>query len=181
MTDAPEKDIFKEQEKVVDTMFNIEFLNNENSVFSRTEGGFIALKKGDDYYERIDCCCAFPHTAPDEFVSVRDKDGKEIGIIKNVSELNETNQALVKEQISRRYFTPVIKKVLSVKEEYGYTYWDTVTDKGCCRFTVAMGGGSTSRITENRVFISDIDGNKFEIPDITKLSAKELKMIDIFL
>ncbi len=39
-----------------------------------------------------------------------------------------------------RYFTPVIQKIHSIKEENGFSYWDTETDRGACRFTVRMGG-----------------------------------------
>lgn len=36
-------------------------------------------------------------------------------------------------------------------------------------------------LSETRILISDIDENRFEIPDVTVLSAKELKMLDLFL
>lgn len=182
MTEQTEiKDILKEQEETVDAMFGINFLNDENAVFRRTDGGFVSLETNGTFYGRIDCYCAFPHTAPYELISVRDSDGKEIGMIENAEKLSGENREAVKEQISRRYFMPVIKRIESVKEEYGYSYWETVTDRGKCRFTVAAGADTVTRIGENRIFVSDIDGNKFEIEDIRRLKPKELKMIDVFL
>lgn len=42
-----------------------------------------------------------------------------------------------------RYFTPVIQKIHSIKEENGFSYWDTETDRGACRFTVRMAAGAS--------------------------------------
>ena len=30
----------------------------------------------------------------------------------------------------------MIIKIRSIRDEYGYSYWDVITDKGTCRFTV---------------------------------------------
>ena len=87
----------------------------------------------------------------------------------------------LEEQLNLRYFTPVITKIINVKDEYGYAYFDVMTDRGECRFTIHMGGSDVVHLTETRIIISDLDEHRFEIPDVTKLSAAERKKIDLFL
>ena len=55
------------------------------------------------------------------------------------------------------------------------------TDRGVCRFTVRMGGGSVYSIGGGRYLINDIDGNRFEIPDLNKLSSREIRELDLFI
>lgn len=71
-------------------------------------------------------------------------------------------------------------KINSVKEEYGYTYWDVETDRGPVRFVVRMGSGTVNRIGGNRYMVNDIDGNRFEIRDLNAFSAAEQKKLDMF-
>ena len=118
------------------------FLNSENAVFTRTEGGFLALKTGEKEYERVGVYLTFPLTNPNEFISIREADekAKEIGIIQSINDLGKDEQEMIREQVRLRYFMPVIRKVMDVKDEYGYAYWHVVTDYGACRFTTHMGG-----------------------------------------
>lgn len=44
-----------------------------------------------------------------------------------------------------------------------------------------MGGGSVYTIGSNRYLVNDLDGNRFEIPDLYALSAKEIKKLDLFI
>ena len=68
-----------------------------------------------------------------------------------------------------------------LKEEYGYTYWSVLTDKGKVKFTSASGSAGAVIQDGNRVIIKDSDENRFEIEDITALSSKEMKKLDLYL
>ena len=51
-----------------------------------------------------------------------DEKDKEIGMIASLDDLPKSTARLLEDELNRRYFAPVIEKVLSVKEEFGYTY-----------------------------------------------------------
>lgn len=180
-----EKEFDLEQmEQECENMLRLRYINRENAVFKKTPGGFLSLCIDGESYDRIGVYLAFPFSDPDKYVSIREKDDKaaEIGIIEDLNkDVDESTAALLKEQIALRYFTPKIKRVHSIKTEYGFAYFDVTTDAGRCRFTIRMNGGAIVSLTDTRVIISDLDGNRFEIPDIMKLSASELKKIDVFL
>jgi len=174
-----EEALRKESEEVME----MRFLTSENAVFSRTEGGFLALKTGDKEYGRVGVYLTFPLTGPEEFISIRESDekAKEIGMIRNLKELKKDEQEMIREQVRLRYFMPVIRKVIDVKDEYGHAYWHVLTDFGVCRFTTHLGGDAVVSLGDARYQITDIDGNRYELPDLYALSVAERKKLDLFI
>ncbi len=179
LQELDEEALKRESEEVL----QMRFLNAENAVFTRTEGGFLALKTGEKEYERVGVYLTFPLTNPNEFISIREADekAKEIGIIQSINDVGKDEQEMIREQVRLRYFMPVIRKVMDVKDEYGYAYWHVVTDYGACRFTTHMGGDAVVNLGEARYQVTDIDGNRYEIPDFYALTVLERKKLDLFI
>ncbi len=176
-------DFAKMEEQSVD-LLQLRFINKENATFQRTEGGFVSLEYEGKRYDRVGVYRTFPFTDPDHYISIREADEKarEIGVILDVwADLSKEEAQMLKEQMDLRYFTPVIQKIIDIKEEYGYAYFHIITEFGECKFTIQMSGGSVVSLSEERILITDLDGNRYEIPDISKLSAAELKKLDLFI
>ena len=177
-----EFDLLKEEEREAEDNLEIRRITKQNAVFFPTPGGFAGLEFEGRRYERVQVYRTFPLTSPDTFISVREADFKarEIGIIENINELDKKTRALLEVQLNRRYFTPKIERIIDIKTEYGYAYFDVVTDRGPCRFTIPM-SGSVARLSETRLIITDIDQNRFEVPDLEKLTSRELRKLDLFI
>lgn len=174
-----EEALKKESEELLE----MRFLTGENAEFTRTPGGFIALKTGDKEYARVGVYLTFPLTNPEEFISIRETDekAKEIGLIESMDKFPGEQQEMLREQIKLRYFMPVITKILDVKDEYGYAYWNVVTTFGACRFTTQMSGDAVIHLSDSRLLVTDIDGNRYEIPDFYQLGVMERKKLDLFI
>lgn len=159
------------------------WLKPEDCIFSRTSGGFVRLDFRGTIYNRIAVHRCFPFSAPDEYISIRDSDesSQEIGLILKLDDWDIETQTMLHEQLELRYFSPKITRIKHVKEEYGYAYWDVGTDRGDCRFVVRMGSGTVIHIGSGRYLVTDVDGNRFEIPDIQALSPQEMKKLDLFI
>lgn len=167
-------------------------LTPENAVFTRSAGNLISLtlKKEDgeeEFFERVILLRAFPMTCPDEFLIVREADGKggdrgkEIGSIRYMSDFDEQTCRLFLEELDRRYFTPEILKISSIKDKFGYLYWDSDTTAGHIVFILNNPFSNVRQLEDGRVFIYDIDGNSFCIPDTSKLDPASLRRIEIYL
>lgn len=181
---ADEEFNLEQMEKETEEMLKLRYINSSNAEFARTEGGFVSLKIGDETYPRIQVYQSFPFTDPYSYISIREPNekAKEIGIIKDLrTDVTKETQEMLQEQLRLRYFTPIITKINNIKDEYGFAYFDVLTDHGACRFTIHMGGSSVVHLTDTRLMITDLDGNRFEIPDVTRFSAAELKKLDLFL
>ena len=132
-------------------------------------------------YDRIFLHRAFPFDFPYAYISVLDGDSKEIGIIQEIDALGEENAAMLRAELDRKYYTPVIRQILSVKDKFGYSYWKVKTDEGELDFTCRDTFSSLLKVGGNRVFVNDIDGNRYEIPDLEGLDRKSFKKIELFL
>ena len=178
-----EENLFENERKSV-------ALTPENAKFKRSGGGLISLdlknEGQDEFFERIVIFRCFPITNPDEFLSVREPDskkmgrGKEIGMIRYMRLFPEDQRKLFLEELDRRYFSPEIIKINSVKDKFGYTYWETETDAGSMTFIMNNPFSNIRSLEDGRIFISDIDGNSFQISDPSKLDANSFKKIEIY-
>ncbi len=162
---------------------DVNYITAENTAFKRTSGGFVSVKIGDEFYPRAEFCRAFPFSAPDLYISVREPDERhrEIGIIENLNSMPEDVRLMITEQINLRYFTPKITRVYSVKDANGITEFDCETDKGRVRFSMRGGSDAVTRLSDTRLIFTDVDGNRFELADVTRLTNKEQKKIDLYI
>ena len=167
----------------------VRYITKDNAVFEKT-GDFIRLRVSlpDDEgnteektYDRIFLHRAFPFDFPYSYISVLDEDSKEIGIIQEADALGKETAQLIRDELDRKYYTPVIRQILSVKDKFGYSYWKVVTDEGQLEFTCRDTFSSLLKIGGTRIFVNDIDGNRYEIPDLETLDRKSFKKIELFL
>ena len=177
-------DLFKHRESIT--------MTPENSWFSLSTGGLISLKiinaeGNEEFFERVVIRRSFPVTAPDEFLSVREPDsrikgrGAEIGMIRNVNIFDKDTVKLINDELEVRYFTPEIKKITSAKEKFGYTYWEAETTAGNASIVLNNPFSNIRVLEDMRIFISDMDGNCFVIPDPSKLDKLSYKYIEIYI
>ncbi len=173
----------EQMEQEVEEMTSLRYLTKDNAVFERTEGGFVSLAYDGKKWERVQVIRLFPFTEPNQFISIRtvEERSKEIGVIEDMKQVSKETRKMLEEQLNLHYFTPVIQKIINIKDEYGYAYFHVMTDRGECRFTINMGSNAVVRLTDTRLLITDLDENRFEIPDVLKLSQKEQRKLDLFL
>ena len=188
--DAPEEgepdaeDLFKHRPSID--------LTPENAWFTPSEGGLISLKiinaEGEEeFFERVVIRRSFPVTAPDEFLSVREPDtrlkgrGAEIGMIRRLSIFDKPTVALINAELNIRYFTPVIKKITSAKEKFGYNYWEAETSAGKVSIVLNNPFSNIRALEDGRIYVFDMDGNCFLIPDPKKLDRQSYRAIEIYI
>ena len=131
--------------------------------------------------ERAFLCRQFPFELQWEFISVMNEDGDELGIIRDVALFGDDARALLETELRRRYYSPIIDRIISIKERYGFSYWKVHTAEGDVSFTLQDTYRSIIRAGATRVIMLDVNGNRFEIPDTAALDRKSYKRIEIYL
>jgi hypothetical protein len=179
----------------------ITYFTQENAKFYTTKNGFVCLNafmppiKKDDLEENTSVSAepvwqdlgrvffhrAFPFDMTEEFISVLDKDGKEYGVIKNLSDFSGEMRDVIENELRRKYYTPEIIKVFSLKERFGYSYWEVETDRGRMSFAIHDTFRNIARISETRIVITDVDGNRYNIQDVTALDRQSYRKIELYL
>lgn len=160
-------------------MPEIIYLTKENASFKQTNGGMLAVQIEDQEHDAVFLHCSFPHTDKSVYISVRTADHKEVGMIKTLEDFSDETKVLLEQHIALRYFAPQITKVINITDEFGYSYWEAETDAGDYRFTVRRGGANVKLVTDEKLMITDVDGNRFIIEDLSKVSEKEFRMIEM--
>ena len=93
----------------------------------------------------------------------------------------ETKQILVTE-LERKYYEPRIKTIVSLKERYGFSYWEVVCEDGRnVKFTMQDTFRNIIRVGEDRAILLDVDGNRFVIESIMALDRKSHKKIELYM
>ena len=155
------------------------WLTPENAVFSAKNG--LLFLKLEDRELRVYLCRQFPFDLPLEYISVLDEHDAEIGMIRNVNIFSEQTEQILCEELRRRYYAPKITSIRSVKEKYGFSYWKATTEAGEISFVLQDTHRSILRVNDERVFFSDVDGNRYEIPALSELDEKSRRRLELYL
>lgn len=165
----------------------LDYLNAKDLEFYTSDTSLLYLRyKGEDM-GRVSIIRMFPFRYEEEYIVIRqenysrhDKEN-EIGILRKVSELDESQGNIVRKELEKRYFIPDIISVSEVKEEFGSATWKTLTTSGERNFTMNDLGTNVRSLGENRVMLTDVYGNRYYIPDITKMDDKTQKVLEIWI
>jgi hypothetical protein len=114
---------------------------------------------------------AFPLSQPHQYLCVRDGADKDVGLIVDPTALDDESRRLVAEELERRYVVPVIRRVIGVKERFGTIEWEVETDRGVGRFTTRNTRESVVNPSPGRYLLTDVESNRYDIPDLAALDA----------
>ncbi len=158
-----------------------EFTPPERCRFYRNARGFLALEIDGNDHKRVQLTRAMPVTAPAQYITVTDMENKEVAVLEDLAALTEAQRALIEEELGVRYFCPKITQVKSVKEKLGSYYFEVRI--GDFEKTVAVSDISKNlkQLEEVRILLTDVDGNRFEIPDVNAIPRKNLRMLEPYL
>ncbi|MCE5279103.1 MAG: DUF1854 domain-containing protein [Planctomycetaceae bacterium] len=113
-------------------------------------------------------CRCFPWSLPDQYISIRDKDGNEVVLLETLDALNGDWQTLLIEELRDKAFNPQIRKVLSHKTEFGVTSITAMTDRGEVIFQIRS-REDVRVLSPRQALFRDADGNTYELADLNAL------------
>jgi len=160
--------------------FAVRFLDPKALRLFRTDAHDATVRltlEGDMSWREVRIARAFPFSDPDRYIGLRDGDDKDIGILTTLHGLDKDSRAIIEEELEKRYFTPRIERVLTVKEEFGVVTWEVETDRGPRRFLVRNLRDSTFPLGANRLMMTDTDGNRYEFPDVSAMGTKAMTVL----
>jgi len=138
----------------------------------------VRMTVGDERsYIRVRPVQASPMAYPNQYIALLDSKNEEVAFIEDMNDLDEVSKQVIEEEMARRYLKALVEKIYSIQMEFGVAYWDVMTDRGRREFVI-RGHDNTFWVTETRLLLTDVDGNRFEIIDYTKLDADSVKLIE---
>ena len=139
---------------------------------SRNQAGQIVVKlagRPDPILDARVVRC-FPWSLPDNYVSVRDSNGKEVAMLKTFESLDPESTSVVVAELTDKVFNPKILRILDFKDEFGVTYIKAQTDRGEVTFQIRS-RDDVRVLSSSRALFRDVDGNTYELTDLTALNA----------
>jgi len=130
-------------------------------------------------YEGVQPAKLFALSDPDRYVSLRDADGDEIGILRDLAGLPPAGRQTLAGHLERQYFIPVIQRVLRISEFFIDQTWTVMTDRGQREFTI-QGRDSIRFLSDRAMLLMDMDDNRYLLADRHALDAASRRWVDRF-
>lgn len=124
---------------------------------------------------------AAPLSQPRRYLAFIDGKGKEIVLVERLEQLDLDSRAAVETELKRRYLTATIKAIIHAKVEFGATYWTVRTDRGEREMVTQSLQENAQWLGEHQLLLVDVDGNRFEIPDVRTLDEISRRYIGTIL
>ena len=131
-----------------------------------------------ELHPRVSVVRTFPISEAARFLIARDREGVELGIIRDVAELDDASRKVLEEELEQRYFTAEITRVNQIAGRFHVPEWDVVTDRGPRIFEIRSSKRDIRPLGGGRVLVLDADGNRYEIPDYRKLDPVSRALIE---
>ena len=138
----------------------------------RHEGNRLQLRAGGEEWQEVSIARLFPLSDPDGWIAVMDKDGKELGALKQLHGLPTASIACLREELHRRYLVPQIVRILACRDRFDLTEWEVETNRGPVKFLLRHPQESIQNLLPQRWSLTDVEGNRYDIADIDLLDAE---------
>jgi len=158
---------------------DFEYLDPASVRLFRSGRGWLMLEVGDDRcYIDVRVVRSFPLSDPGHYYGFLNAKDRVIGIIVDPSGLDPGSREIAEQELTRRYFTPIISRFIRMREEHGVVYSDVETDLGPREFVVKGMRDSILDLGDGRVLINDVEGNRYMVKDWHGLDSKSKKLLE---
>lgn len=144
----------------------------------RRDGGRLQMRDDDGEWREVSAVRLFPLSEPDRYVSIIDAEQAEIGVFEDLSSLPPEQREIVEEELRRRYLTPIITEILSIRHRYDTSEWTVETNRGPAVFIMRNIREKVREPLPRHLTLEDAEGNRFDIPDIETLDPESRRLLD---
>lgn len=123
---------------------------------------------------------AFPLSEPGRWIGLVDERGREVALVEDLDDLHPPVRRLLEEELARREFLPVIRRILRISSESEPNEWDVVTDRGPTTFTLES-EEQVRRLGPDRVLITDSRGLRYQVVSARSLDAPSRRLLERYL
>ncbi len=150
----------------------------ENLTFTDQKGKF---------FPRVSLRRCFPLSSENTniIIRVQDEDPEkwhELGMICEVHELDECSVEAVLRELHLHYLVPMVLRIESIKEEFGFLYWSVETDRGHKDFIMRDSIiSSTRQVSKGRWLLIDINQTRYEVHNYDALDTQSQNLLNQYL
>jgi Domain of unknown function (DUF1854) len=121
----------------------------------------------------------FPWSEPNNYISLRNKAGMEVGFIDSTTELDDSSRTALETTLRQTRFVFEVTAIEKVEDEFELRTWSVTTHQGPRSFQTKL--DDWPRTLENGgIIIRDLSGDLYHIEDPTVLDSASQKLIWAF-
>ena len=153
------------------------FISNEDKI-EQYENNLVTLTlKNGEVYEKLEPRRLFPVSAATVYITLLDKDGVEVGIIRSLDGLSPESRRSIEYSLNDYYLVPTITRIISITEKYGTLHWQVETDRGIKEFDIRNRNHDIKVFYDGKVRVRDSDDNRYVIEDYKKLDKHSRSLL----
>ena len=163
-----------------ETSSELVFLDPKAARF-RHEGSRLKLRQDgqEDGWQTVSVVRLFPLSDPEGWIGVLDEKGKEIGVLLNLRGMARRDLARLREELRRRYLVPEIRRVISCRDRFDMVEWTVETDRGRATFLTRSLREQVKQPWARRLAITDVEGNRYDIPGLDALDRQSRGQVEM--
>lgn len=141
----------------------------ENVRFRRGADGTLELALHDGRCcrsVRIVRCFPLSNADHNQHVSVQDGDGREIGLIDAIDDFPSEQAALLRFELSARYFAPIVRRIVAIERKRGHIAVVVETDVGNHRFAAKENADAVRELAGGKLIITGSSGTRYRFPSL---------------
>ncbi len=131
-------------------------------------------------HENVEPIRAFPISEPEHWISLCDPNGREVAQVRDLNELPTEQRELLRSELTRREFVPVIQRIESISSLAEPCEWFVETDRGLTSF-VLNSDEHVRKLGQDRALILDSDGLRYLVPDAKQLDTHSRRLLSRYL
>ena len=145
---------------------------------TKNENNLVNLTMSDGTeYTALEPRRLFPVSRLEQYITLLDSEGKEIAVIRNLSDLDPDSKKVIAASLDDYYLVPNITRIVSVTEKNGKIHWCVETDRGYKEFDIKNRNHDVRVFRDGKVRVGDSDDNRYIIPcyhDLDKASLRQI-------
>ncbi len=118
----------------------------------------------------------FPWSFPESFLSLRDKDGKEVLLIESLESLDSESRSALQDALAESRFTLEIHKIHSIERNFEMRIWKVDTNRGARTFEIRLDDWPR-KLPGGGIAIVDLAGDLYTIQDQEQLDPTSRKLL----
>ena len=157
------------------------YIDGDMATFTRKDLTLVDMQLQDGRsFENLEPKRLFPVSDRDRFITLLDENGAEQAVIRDITTLPAKERGVIEACLEEYYLIPKIQRILAYEERFDGLTLHTDTDKGPVdiEIRVLITG---FRMDGVRALLRDINDNRYEIPDVTRLDNLSKQILGRYL
>ena len=135
-------------------------------------------REGEEEWVDVSLLRLFPLSEAYRWISVRNDKDEEIGVLEELHGLTAESLACVRRFLQRYYLVPIITRIYSTTSRFDLCEWMVETNRGPVSFIMRNPHECIKQFIPGMFALTDMEGNRYDVPDITALDPESRILLE---